>query len=707
MRLILALAALLLVQSVGFLWHRGFYIDVDGALAITQIRTSVPGALPAALQARISPLQGVGSPAYPLTPWLNPGYAVLLPGVGLPLLLASYLVCSASLFLAVAWLGAALRAGATRSLLAAQAACLLVFHPLEISCGLYPQLRLNPGIVVYVAVAIVLIALLIRGGSRGAAGNVALAAAPVALFLYSLLCDPVWTAVPYFSLWVFFVAALLVDRGRTTDLWRGGALLGGLAVLAALSVPAYLTTLLGDSARARFRTEIIGVVQDRFYAFLPFHNTRTAVLFVVLLAGAAAALADGERRVRLFAAASLVHMAFLTGLSLVYLYTDVNWTYPLPAYLQLPGLPVSVLVAAVGWHALARRAGAAAGLSPGNPKPAAAVFAVPLIGLALIGAKGLGEGRPVAEIWNTATDYSNGFRLSHPHLLELERQLAVPPGQAFRGSVVTVYPEADAENAHFLLSRFAAMGIPALEEYSQLVSPQQYYLVTRALGQPSDGPSSRNRLRVTVPRVALLRAMGVRYVWAWPGQAALLDAAPEGTVVGVRDLLLHRLYELRDPNLGTYSPVNVRTSRSARETVALLVSPAMDFERDVVLAEPIAGPLVPAREAALRFEEGGVRVTARSDGRSLLLLPVQYSHALHARAVRGGAQLLRANLTQTGLLFEREVDAFISLRFGLGRTAGKARDLADLEALGIGEDGTRVVPPEVRERLHPFARVRL
>lgn len=704
--LVLALATLLSVQCVGFLWHRSFYIDVDGALAIAQVRADA-GAPPAALQGRISALQGVGSPEYPLTPRLNPGYAILLAGAGLPRLAGSYLILSAVLFLAVFVLGDALRIGATGSLLGAQATCLLLFHPLEVSAGLNPQLRLNPGIAFYVALAILLIGLLIHGGTRGSAANAALLLSPAALFLYSLLCDPVWTVVPYLSLWLFLAAALLVDRTRTTDAWRGGAVLAGLALLAGLSIPAYLSTLFGATARTRFRTEIVGEIQDGRYAFLPFHDTRAAVLFVVLLAGIAAALWHRERRVRLFAAACLVHMAFLTGLSLVYLYTDLNWTYPLPSYLQLPALPVYVLVAAAGAHATLLRAGGRLPFPPVRLKPAVAACALPAVGLALIAAKASWERLPASTMVNPDTEYSGGFRMSHPYLLALEEHLSGEPGGAFRGSVVTVYPDGDTGNALWLLPRLTAMGIPTFEEYSQLVSPQQYYLVSRALGQPADGPSRRNRLRVTVPRVPLLRSMGVRFIWAWPEMAAHLDGYPGGTYRSVRGDYLHRLYEVSNPNLGTYSPVNVRTSRSARDTVDMLISPGMDFERDVVLTESVAGPLTPAREAALRFEGGGVRVTARSGGRSILLLPVQFSHALHARATGGAVRLLRANLTQTALLFEREADVFLTLRFGLGRTAGKARDLADLESLGIGEDGSRPVPPEVHERLHPFAVIRL
>jgi hypothetical protein len=705
--LLAGLAALLGVQGVGFLLFRQFYTDVDGALAITQITSSAAWSS-IWTTGRISALQGVGAQQLPLNPWINPGYAILIGGPTLPRLLGSYLVFSGCLALGTLQLGAALRLGAVRSLVAAQALCLLVFPPLELVAGLYHQLRLNPGVVFTAAIALLALGLVIRGGTRGTAGNLALLVAPALCFVFCLLCDPIWTVVPYLSLALFFAAALLVEPTRASNRWRGGAALFGVAVLAGLSAPAYLSTLLGYTARAQFRTEIIGEVQEGFYTFLPFESTRAALLFAVLLAGVLAALAAEERRVRIFAAACLAHMALLTGMSLVYLYTDVNWTYPLPVYLQLPALPVYLLVALAGWHALLPRVRDRAPflrgrLPPAARTPLAAVLALPVVGLALIAIVAARERLPLSNLWDPATAFSGGLKLGPPYL-DLAKDLAVPPGEPFRGSVAVVYPDEDVSNARWVFARLAAMGIPTFEEYSQLVSPQQFYLVSRALARPGDSPFPRNRVRVTVPRPGLLRSLGVKYL---SEVSALPDSAPGARAADGKKRYAHRVTALGEPNRGTYSPVRVVVARSARETVDLLVSPGMDFERDVVLTEPLAGPLVPARDAAARFVDGKLCVAARSEGRSVLLLPLQYSHALAARATRGAPRLVRANLTQTGLVFEREVDACIALRVGFRQTAGREQDLADLALLGIGEDGTRSVPPAVHERLHPSAKFRL
>jgi hypothetical protein len=698
------LAAFLVVFTIGMLWSKRLYIDIDGTIAVAQIHDRSPLSA-ALLPARISSLQGMGGQELPVNPWINPGYAVLLAGTGLWECVASYVIFAGLFFLAVYALGAALRIGPVPSVVAAQLACFLLFPPLDEPAGMYNQVRMNPGVVLYAAIALVLLALLIRGGTRTVAANGALVAAPAALFLYSVLCDPIWTVVPYLSLWVFFPVAFLVDRTGSTDRWRGGAVLFGAAGMVALGVPTYLLLLLRYTARARFHDEIVGEVQGRLFTSLPLNNPRSAVLFALLLLGVLLALRRGGRPVRLFAAACLAHMALLTGASLVFLYGDVNWTYPFPIYLQLAALPVYLLVAVAGWQAgwslIAPRVPRLVGQLRLAARPLLAACLVPACCLPLIAANAAADGELTALLQVPRGEFLSGVRSRDPFARALEARLAVRPGEPFRGSAVVVYPDRRFTATAEMDGALVAMGVPTLTEYGQLVSPPFYFLASRGLRTPGDGPSGRNRIRVTVPRVGLLSALGVRYVLVRAGCGTEV-AEPAEMALGDTDGCI--LYELPAPNVGSYSPMRVIVSRSAADTVALLVAPGTDLRRDVVLTAPLDGALVPARDASLRFVDGGVAVSAKSDGRSLLLLPVQFSHALRARTKRGDVRLVRANLAQTGLLFDREVDAFLTLDFGVGRTAGRARDLADLDVLGIAEDGTRRITPEAHDRLHPYAR---
>lgn len=706
---LLAATALFPVLLAGFLFFSEIlYEDVDAALGIALI-TGTPGSVPLGSQSQISHLQGMGAQSLPVNAWINPGYAIFRLGTTLPFVFGSYLLFAGSLFLAVFILGRALRVGRLQAAVASQLCCLLLFPPLEVSVGFYYQLRLNPGVVHYVAIALILIALLIRLGTRSAAVNGALVLALPMLFLYSTLCDPLWTVAPYLSLCVFFFAALFVNRTRRSTIWRAGGVLFALGVAASLSVPSFLRLLMAYTARAQFRTEIVGEVQDYLYTFLPFQGPRPGAMFLILLGGAALALRGRSRPVRVFAAATLAHMALLTGLSALYLFSDINWTFPLPVYLQQSALPVYILVAFAGWLAAFERVRnrlppLASRVVRVARRPAAAVCLVPVAALALLAVR---VGAEHKTVYALDTDRVSGTTSLNPIVAAFQEELAARPGKAFRGAAVTLGSAGEQPAVNTFLSELWIMGIPTLEEYSQLVSPPFYYLLTRGLGRPEDGYSGRNRVRMTVPRVDLLRAMGVRYILTTSDHDAPLRGAPRARPLIGNGRPGIRCYELASPNAGTYSPVRARTASSAREIVDLLLSPGMDFEREVIVTEPLEGPLVAARDAAISFAAGGVRVTARSDGRSLLLLPLQFSHALRVRPAVGGVRLLRANLAQTALVFDREIDAFISLDFGFRRTDGRARDLADVRSLAITEDGSRSLPPDDRDRQHPHQLFRL
>ena len=186
-------------------------------------------------------------------------------------------------------------------------------------------------------------------GTQSTRTNLLLTISLPSLFLYDMYCDPLWTTAIYPSLSIFFLAAILADFQWKTIAWRCGAALFAIAVLLCLSTPSYLFILTHYTARWHFRTEIIGEIQNGQYAFLPFHAVRSALFFCLLLSGTIFALLLERGRMRLFAAACLIHIAGMIGLTLVYLFTDINWTYPLPAYLENIVLPIYLLIATAGW----------------------------------------------------------------------------------------------------------------------------------------------------------------------------------------------------------------------------------------------------------------------------------------------------------------------------------------------------------------------
>ena len=186
---------------------------------------------------------------------------------------------------------------------------------------------------------------------------------------------------------------------------------------------------------------------------------------------------------------------------------------------------------------------------------------------------------------------------------------------------------------------------------------------------------------LTRPNEPILRLWGVRFVIAdyalGFGQTQIEIPVPGQANV--------RLAELPDANLGDYSPTEVRSIGSFREGLATMHAPSFDGRLTLVTEQPLVGPFVPAVDAHLVYEKDGFSVSASSAGRSILVLPVQYSRCWSVSG-EGGPILFRANLMQLGISFAGKLDAKLVFRFGpFLASACRIEDIKDIERLGIRE----------------------
>jgi hypothetical protein len=252
------------------------------------------------------------------------------------------------------------------------------------------------------------------------------------------------------------------------------------------------------------------------------------------------------------------------------------------------------------------------------------------------------------------------------------------------------------------------LGIPTLEDYSQLVTPPVHFLFSRALSRPQDF-HSRNWALITRPNPKLMSALGVRLI--------LTDRIVQGDYMSLAATVKNsegvslRIYATPDPNLGHYSPTCVRNSESASDTIALMAADGFSFRNEVIVHDPeIASSmpsLVTAKEAALFYEKGGVRIKAASSGPALVLLPLQFSNCLKVMSVDPPASgraptLVRCNLLLTGVLFEGDLDMKIAHVFGPFRgIEGRLQDIRDCRALGIKETGDIRYPPDYQPLARP------
>jgi hypothetical protein len=161
----------------------------------------------------------------------------------------------------------------------------------------------------------------------------------------------------------------------------------------------------------------------------------------------------------------------------------------------------------------------------------------------------------------------------------------------------------------------------------------------------------------------------------------------------------YSVYEYAEPNVGNYSPTNVIVARDAPSILQDLWRTSFDPRRSIILSERIDAALVSATSGEMSFERGAIRVQAESRGRSILLLPLQYSRCLVLNDA-GRAMLLPANLVQTAVLFQGSIDLRIHLEYGVFHPGCRRRDLADLAELGIFDEK---VADAAWAQVHPYA----
>jgi hypothetical protein len=258
--------------------------------------------------------------------------------------------------------------------------------------------------------------------------------------------------------------------------------------------------------------------------------------------------------------------------------------------------------------------------------------------------------------------------------------------------------------------------VPSFNAYSTFDMPRFNYFITHRTSEESSAPSAN---KIPVRREwwtfgplgpsskKILQALGVSYIFEAVAEGDVKRSPPEdadlrkqfGPVTSGARKFTYLVYEYTGSNLGNYSPTKVVIARDASAILEHLWNTSFDPRETIILPETLKGSLVQARSGKMFFDRGAIRVQAESSGRSLLLLPVQYSHCLFV-SDDVNARLLPANLVQTAVLFTGNIDLHISLQYGLFRPGCRKQDLSDLGQLGIFDDKD-AAPPWVQ--LHPYA----
>jgi len=320
--------------------------------------------------------------------------------------------------------------------------------------------------------------------------------------------------------------------------------------------------------------------------------------------------------------------------------------------------------------------------------------------------------REMAARWQKVTTSLTQVMLEERHSATsitqlLRKEIALQPGTRFRGSVATIYGTADGTlrrapgvsqtatiaagqfeefltaaaqsgSSHDLLDLWI-WNIPTLSEYGQGVSHPLMFYMSKFLSSPGDA----NESHFAFPHLAnvdILQALGVRFV--------IIDAPLLGDSVTLRrqlragDNATLFLYELSAPNLGDYSPTRLHALNSVTEFYRKIHANPKSLKTDAYVEAPLKVDLTPAYDAKMIYQKNGIHVTAKSNGTSALLLPVQFSHCYRPRGPSNGKiKIMRANLIHTLVIFNGDLDINLVWEYRWGQSKCRQQDVTDTKDL--------------------------
>jgi hypothetical protein len=678
------------------------YGGADGKAAQAEILATLEFARPFEIT-NLNPLQGLWSQMIPRNVWVNPAYwpfaffrkelAVEISGV-------AALICYAVACYLMARLFDLPR---LPSIVAAQLSVML-FAPAAGALAFSSVFILYPGLAVVYAPHLLALGLLARLSPNRPQVFI-IAAGILVLLFYSLYCDPLWTMVSGVAWIVPFGVVTFGPVRRDTILVRCAVLGGCVAVLLMSGGLEYVYSLSQYTARVQF-SDLLQRPRALETTSLFFVSEYAKYFYWTCAPGWALGIWLLHGRPRIVVLAGAVSALSFLVYSTAYLYSAGNWWLPLPIYIEhalfalfwtaaIAGYWGGLKALAAGARRLTRTANRT-GLGARPPlvrlptlSPEQALAATAIMAVA---AASIVPAVPIAKILKYPKELVNYWHEGWPDEPELRQFLRDNIGLAvdhqFRGLAFFYTFQYD----EFLtLDNLWADRVPTANEYSQLVTPQAIYFVHQLFKRNlsydlnwfrpwiNTGGASFSMLLRT------LRALGVRYLGGYeplhiPGvedfQSISFPRRRPGNPPG-----RWVIHEIPDVNLGNYSPTEVTIDRSAAETIAALGAANFDFTRQAVLSAELLGQLVSARDMKLSVIRGGLHVSGRSDGTSLVVLPLQYSNCLRARD--GRARLVRANLIMTGVIFSGAVDTDIFFDYGLFSPGCRRADFADMKQLGI------------------------
>jgi hypothetical protein len=212
-------------------------------------------------------------------------------------------------------------------------------------------------------------------------------------------------------------------------------------------------------------------------------------------------------------------------------------------------------------------------------------------------------------------------------------------------------------------------GIPTLTEYSPLISPRFYYFTRNVFARTED-MQTRNMMVLREINPTYLKLMGVRLIITdseLEGYKLLAQEKTERTEVF--------LYSLSQPNIGQYSPTEIVPFTNVENAMQIIKSRTFDPTKQILVQQPLEDlnpaledlNLVPALLTKMTVGINKYVVSAKSVGKSILLLPIEYSDCFDFEAQSSGSispKLFPGNIMFIAILFVQDLNVTLSYKNG-------------------------------------------
>ena len=559
-----------------------------------------------------------------------------------------------------------------------------VFPPLYHFAGLLSNYDLLPGGSLTAALLTILLCIILKLRTLSWRSFAIGVTVSTALIGYIVFNDPLTMGVIGFSFLVPFGVAILEGKRAATICLRVLVLAAAGVTLYAVGLVDYVLAMDHYTARYYFRHEFFRP-QTTDFASVLFLFTPAGRTYGFLISGWAAGLLLCRGRQRLIPVMAVLNFIWLVIYGSLYLFGPFHWFAPLPDYVEAYSIQIGGLGAVIGWAALlewliasrARRSFAWLAQQPLNAVATIGATAV-VPGLLVISALKISAGMYgiYHEPWVDEAEL----------VMKLKESIGLRNGAEFRG---TVYVNKIGYRDGQTIVNLWRNSVPTFNEYGQTSTPAYEFFRTRVLMQTKPdtehmkGMFTSERLFVIGSlNFAGLAAVGTRFVLLTdaPGKAVM---APSGDPhILLRSEFIGKipgaanadrkwfLYELTNPNLGQFNPRVVRLAKTASLMIEAMQKPDFRWDREVFLTEPLTEELTAARNVRMVIRRGTVDIHAETDGTTLVLLPVQYSHCLRLVGAPG-ARLLRADFLLTGVVFTGAINASLDFDYGFFNAAAE------------------------------------